>query len=187
MQNRTSTSIPIELQVAAFTALREEISRRSNAQLQLMTISLLSFSTLAGLILSSEQKHPYELLLLVPLISSATGLLWLDHDRRIREIGDYIYDKIFKKEEGTFEERADELENKWLTRSLGFLAPTMLLFDGPTIAALSWAHKEGLHTALPVFWWIGLILGIFYTLGLGVVLWLNARARAHSLKETALN
>ena len=171
-----------ELQVAAFTALREEISRRSNAQLQLISIALVGFTTLAGIVLGSDQEPVrYELLLLVPLLASVTGLLWLDHDRRIREIGDYILDEVFKGASGSFEERADELEATWITRVLGFLVPTIAIFVGPAVASLVWTYNEGVLRKAAGLWCGGAILTLLYSIYFFRVMRSNAKAHARHI------
>jgi hypothetical protein len=167
-----------ELQVAAFTSLREEISRRSNAQLQLITISLVGFTTLASIVLGSNQQPVrYELLLLIPLLSSATGLLWLDHDRRIREIGDYLLDEVFAGASGSFEERADQLESTWTTRLLGFLVPTLAVFVGPAATSLVWTYNEQALSKAPGLWYSGVVLTVLYVSYFFWVMNSNAKAR----------
>lgn len=178
MSEPNASTVSETLRIAAFTAFREEISRRSNAQLQLITISLVGFSALASVVLGTEHSTvPYELLLLIPMLSSATGLLWLDHDRRIREIGDYILDEVFAGARGSFEERADQLEGKWTTRVLGFLAPTIAVFAGPSVTALVWAANQEVLNKAPLLWWIDLVLMLLYAWYFFWVMRTNTKAR----------
>jgi hypothetical protein len=77
--------------LAEFAAMRAEIDRRSNEQHAVMGLSITATAALAAFVISRDH---YELLPLFPILAAVLGMRWLDHHRRIREIGDYIRDRI---------------------------------------------------------------------------------------------
>ena len=157
---------PLELRVAAFTALREEISRRSSAQLTLITLSLGAFTALATIATAIQPKRD-AVLLFVPFVSGAAGMLWLDHHRRIGLIGRYILGEIFGGWPGSFEEKARKTaENEHLTALLGFVLPTVIVFAGPSIAALLWTYRELPQPGQNPIWWAGIVITSTYASGL---------------------
>lgn len=161
-----SEEVPLELRVAAFTALREEISRRSNAQLTLVGLSLAAFTAIATVVVSSEPKQ-YELLLLVPFVSGFAGLTWLDHHTRIAQIGAYILRQVFEGRPGSFEEDSRErARDERLMRFLGFVAPTWGVFAGPAIAAIYWAYTRDNQVTKSSLWYPAACI----TVGYGAVL-----------------
>ena len=165
--------LPLELRVAAFAELRGEIARRSSAQLTLLTTSLAAFTTLAGLVVSVA-RPTYELLLLVPVVCACTGMMWLDHHRRIQQIGLYILRQIFEHYPGSFEEAAEEKRQSIVTVALEFVVPTVVTFGAPAVAAMLWAQSKGLDDKHRVAWIADMILTAVYISSFLAVLIISA-------------
>jgi hypothetical protein len=78
----------IAILLAEFQALRAEIAARSTTQATMMQLAITAFGALAGLAFTQYGDH--RLLLLIPVISTILGLIWLDHASNISNIGDFI-------------------------------------------------------------------------------------------------
>lgn len=79
--------------LAEYATLREEIGRRGRAQLYIVTVSLIAVGSLLGII-SSAPNALAPLLLTIPWVLSASGIIWLDHSHGIHLIGLYIREEI---------------------------------------------------------------------------------------------
>jgi len=82
----------IDILLAEFNALRAEIGARSAAQATMMQLAVTAFGALAGLTFTQYGDH--RLLLLIPIISTILGLIWLDHAANISNIGDFIKNQL---------------------------------------------------------------------------------------------
>lgn len=80
---------PLEAVVAEFGALRAEIGYRSTTQHLLMNLNIVTTGAVVGFAVQDGRNAI--LLLLVPLVSSALGLLYADHARSIALLGGYIH------------------------------------------------------------------------------------------------
>ena len=78
--------------LAEFQALRAEIASRSGAQAAMMQLTVTALGALAGL--SFTQYGDRRLLLLIPVISTILGLVWLDHAANISNLGDFIRNQL---------------------------------------------------------------------------------------------
>jgi hypothetical protein len=85
----------VEALIAQFTALRNEIEYRTQAQSNLVQLNITAIGAVGGFGLS--QYADERVLLLVPVISTMLGLFWLDHAAVIVGIGDFIRDRILPK------------------------------------------------------------------------------------------
>jgi len=109
---------------------------------------------LCGFVLSDKAAD--ELLILLPIVSGAIGLLWYDHARNIDSLGDYI--RVDLPRSNGYERRIAELEqSEW--RRMPMTAALMLMFVGAPIAGLVVPLGE-LHGALWGLWAVGLILAL---------------------------
>ena len=72
-----------ELHLAEFSALRAEIGARSGVQHQLMALNITALAAIGGFVIS-DKADPL-LLLMLPLVSCALGVIW--HDIRIFHAG----------------------------------------------------------------------------------------------------
>lgn len=82
-----------EVLLAEFKGLRDEIQYRTTAQNMLTNIQLVASAALAALIVREDAGRA--LALVLAPVSSATGLLWLDHARAINKIGSYIRETLW--------------------------------------------------------------------------------------------
>jgi hypothetical protein len=77
-----------EVRLAEYAALRAELAQRLSSQQALVALNLTAVATIVGFVLVKHSSK--SLLLLVPVVSSVLGLLWLDHNRTVRQIATYI-------------------------------------------------------------------------------------------------
>lgn len=152
-----------EFKRTEFTALRAEIDRRSDAQLKLISLALTAFGTLAGVAFTvGNASAKNNLLLILPILSACTGLMWLDHDRSIHRIGDYIRHEVWPEDLPTYEVRADHLQQKMFIMTVEFGAPVLLAFAVPAAAGLWLTHVPELDDASKVLQLTGLVCFGFY-------------------------
>jgi hypothetical protein len=78
-----------ELELEQFSALRAEILQRSGAQSSLVQLNLTAIAVVLGALLGDVTPRS-DILLLVPILSPALGLFWLDHARAIDRLGAFI-------------------------------------------------------------------------------------------------
>src|SRR6266487_2734697 len=78
----------LEVALAEFKALRDEIGSRATSSHTLININVVVSGVVAGLVVNNPGR--VALLLLLPILSPVLGLLWLDHAHNIRNLGDYI-------------------------------------------------------------------------------------------------
>jgi len=152
-----------------FTALKAEITNRTNLQNSLATFTLVAAGTLGSFALSSGQNHRLVLLLLVPL-NAATGFLWLDHAHSIYKAGNYIRLKLWaelrqaaQSSMPTYEEFVLQDRPIWLERSV-FILPFFILFIGPMIGALVSTLGNAYVVLLGVFWALDVIIVCFFAM-----------------------
>lgn len=157
--------------LAEFNALRSEIADRSSAAFTLLNINITATAVVAGFVLSD--KADIKLLLILPLLSPALGMLFVDHSLNIKNLGGYINTQLrpmvaevagdgrILGYEGFV---AGYEKNKFFRfMPLGF--PLLLLFAGFPCAALLFVF-EGLKDCWGwILWFSGLLmLLIFITL-----------------------
>jgi hypothetical protein len=149
-----------DARLAEYTALRAEIQRRSTTQQALVALNLAASATIAGAVVASRLDD--EFLLVLPLVSSVLGLLWLDHARNIELIGSYIANKLWLWEP-SWETYARQLERRMRSQVLEFALPMSLVFAGGSVAALVITALGGLHgSGTYVLWGLGFVLASLY-------------------------
>ena len=130
--------------LAEFSALRTEIDARSAAQHQLMALNVTALAATGGFVISNNASPL--LLLMLPLVSSALGILWHGQDRTIGNIGTYIKDvlkPIIVETSGgderlvSWEEQVDVHERSWHSRFLPLAVPLFIFFAGFSIVGLT--------------------------------------------------
>ncbi len=137
-----------------FEAYRQEILDRSGHQHTLLTLNLTAVSAAGGLVLS--EYGDARVLLLLPIISSAIGLLWYDHARNIESLGDYIRNDL-----GVYrgyEERIANLERDEYRRVPMTLA-LFILFVATPVAGLL-VPFQSVTGPLWSLWGLGLLLSV---------------------------
>jgi hypothetical protein len=158
--------------LAEFGKLRDEIAGRSTALWTLVGLNATVSSAVAGFVLA-QNADPL-LLLVLPLLTPALGLLIIDHAANIGQIGDYI-DKVLKPlvHEATgeprllcYEEWVDAWESRPLRRILAFGLPLILLFTVVPVYSLVFTVPLLTDGWLWVLWGIGVLMT-----GFQVALW----------------
>jgi hypothetical protein len=167
----------IQVCLAEFTKLRDEIAGRSGTVWTLMGLNATVSSAVAGFVLA-RQASPL-LFLLLPLLSPSLGLLLIDHATNIGNIGSYIdghLKPLLQQAAGEprllqYEAWVDRYEEQPLRRLLPFGIPLVLLFNVVPVGALvytlprlttSWSWSVwGLGlvvTGVQVAFWVGFLL-----------------------------
>lgn len=170
-----SDSVVLQVALAEFSALRAEISKRSEAQNSLLSLNITALGTVGGFVLS--QKADIKLLLLLPILSPVLGMLYLDHGTNIANIGRYIDERIkpifSDLTRGSsqiaprhlvleYESFARKHEQRMLLRFLTFGVPVFTVFCGLPIVAL-WFTALQIKDALTFsIWLIGFLFVMLY-------------------------
>jgi hypothetical protein len=163
-----------ELHLAEFSALRAEIGARSGVQHQLMALNITALAAIGGFVIS-DKADPL-LLLMLPLVSCALGVIWHDHARNIENIGSYIKDELGpalldtvpRDPDGAqaggdglrYEERIDEDELRVSSRVLPLAVPLLILFGAFPATAAVFALLEMLRRNVSTGIWVVWAAGV---------------------------
>jgi hypothetical protein len=90
---------------AEYATLRDEIQRRSTIQQALVVLYLGALASLAAAATKTgapvangavavDPPRTFYLIALIPMLAFSLSLLWIDHHRCIRRLGDYIREEI---------------------------------------------------------------------------------------------
>lgn len=161
---------PIEVVIAEFSALRDEIGYRSTTQHLLMNLNIVATGAVVGFAIPNPDN--LLLLLLTPVVSSALGLLWADHARSVFMLAGYIDTYLTYERDGRemklfpWEERSREREgNRPLF--VKFRIAVVLVFVVPSLLALLYLVVEvraAVHSGIvATAWYTGLLLTIYMT------------------------
>src|SRR5262245_60944942 len=168
MSENNNKGAVLNVVLAEFNALRGEIKDRASAAYTLLNLNITATTAVAGFVLSS--KADAILLLILPLLSPALGMLFVDHSYNITNLGSYLNSRLRPLATAAagdsrllgYEEFVDQYEQNKLLRFLPLGFPFMLLFAGFPCAALlfSWAElKESWAWAL---WVAGVLMVICF-------------------------
>jgi hypothetical protein len=132
----------VQVLLAEFNKLRDEISGRTTAAWTLLGINATASSAIAGFVLA--QKADPLLLLILPLLTPSLGLLFIDHAVNIGNIGKYIntvLKPLLREAAGdsrllSYEEWVDKYEEQPFWRLLPFGIPLVLLFNVVPVASV---------------------------------------------------
>jgi hypothetical protein len=160
----------VRLASAAFADRRGEINERSRAQHTIIQIAVTAVGTVLGFVLGA--KADPRVLLVIPLISTPLGMLYLDHGLNIANIGEFIRTRIVPVLEVVpgasdvlgYEAFMRSFERRRVLRVLLFGAPLLLLFAGFPAGALFYLCWAGLVNTWPVkvLWAVGALLVLWY-------------------------
>jgi hypothetical protein len=148
-----------EVRLAEFKVLHQQIAQRSSFQHGLLVLNLTAVASVIGLVLGRNADRT--LLLVLPVLSSALGLLWFGNHVAIIRMGTYIGTELWiwtpSWELWLTRAEAAPKQDRWWNRTWW---PTMqLLFCGPPIAALALGLPLDDHSLLTwALWSTGLIL-----------------------------
>jgi len=172
MQGNADSGSLLTATLAEFTALRGEIKDRADTAYTLLNINITATTAVAGFVLTG--KADPALLLILPLLSPALGMLFVDHSYNIANLGQYINLKLrplVAQAVGNaqvlgYEEFVRQYEQKRILRFLPLGVPLTLLFAAPPFAALlfTWRLTDRWLRAL---WVAGLLLFLAF-----IALWL---------------
>jgi hypothetical protein len=169
--------------LAEFTALRQEIGSRSTAQHTLLTIQLSACGTVFGLVLGQVSEP--QMLLVIPVLSFAFGMLWIDHATNISRLGELIRTTLndrLRPETHLPDPIASEASARTFERNVvwrccalaipilfafGFFSLASLLILRPGSALRQASARLGPWTSvLNVLWWIDLLLLVVFLVAL---------------------
>jgi hypothetical protein len=149
-----------DVRLAEFAALRQEIAQRSSFQHGLMALNLTATGAIMGVVYGRSADRT--LLLLLPILSPALGLLWFGTHIAILRIGAYIGRVlwIWTPSWELWLGNTEASEDRWWHRTW---APTVLLvFCGAPLAALSTVRPFGSGSLTQwLLWSSGLALTSF--------------------------
>jgi hypothetical protein len=155
----------VTILLSQFTALRNEIGSRSQAQATMVNLSITAVGILGGLGLS--QYGDERLLLLIPIVSTLLGLIWLDHAANIFKLGDFIREQLMPRliqEAGTedlpdYEKFIRKYEGSTHIIIRAFMLPPLLAFIAPSIMGIIVAFKSDVRNWL---FWLMVIIAIIF-------------------------
>jgi hypothetical protein len=175
--------------MAEFARMRDEIDRRSDAQDRLVALAGTAAAAIGSVALATQESvietaippsgsALEQVTLLLPVLTMALGLLWLDHDRAIRSIASDIQQRLtplIRSQTGNHtllgnEERVDRLRRRHIERTLLVATPYAAIFLSIPIVGFvaSFEHTSGL---LRLFWIVQLIGFAAYYLPLWFSWW----------------
>lgn len=158
----------LNIVLAEFNALRGEIRDRASAAYMLLNLNITATAAVAGFVLS-DKADPL-LLLVLPLLSPALGMLFVDHSYNITNLGNYINIQLRPLAISVagdsrllgYEEFVDQYERNKLLRFLPLGFPLMLLFAGFPCAALVFSASDVEHVWTWALWTAGVLMVVAY-------------------------
>ncbi|MEU7826242.1 hypothetical protein [Catellatospora sp. NPDC049133] len=148
--------------LAEYSALRAELLHKLGAQSTIINLNLTAIAGIAGIVIA--QKADIRLLLLLPMISGALGLLAYDAARDVTTIARYIRDQLaplvaqYVGDRRLFQYEAHLLQDRGVLRRLLPSVVTGLVFPGISLGCLyvAWPY---LQTPLDwTAWGLGTVL-----------------------------
>ena len=129
-----------------------------------MNLNVTATAAILGFVLSD--KADPRLLLALPIVSPALGMLFIDHAYNINNLGSYINKKvrpIVREASGCsrllgYEEAMDAYEQKKLLRFIPFGMPLTVLFSGVPLASLCFVVTSLDAGWAWAVWALGLVL-----------------------------
>jgi len=132
----------VQVSLAALSAAKTEIADRSKAQHAILQINVAAIGTVVGFVLATTADR--QVLLLLPLLSSALGMLYLDHGVNISNLGRFS-DAVVRKKLNEVAPVADvmgyevwvrDFEARLVLRFLLLGVPVFVLFAGVPAGSL---------------------------------------------------
>lgn len=156
----------IQVSLAEFGKLRDEIAGRSGSAWTLLGLNATVSSAVAGFVLG-RQANPM-LLLLLPVLTPALGLLVIDHATNIGNIGQYIntvlkpllQDAAGERRLLCYEEWVDQYEEQPIRRLLPFGIPLVLLFNVVPVGSLIYTATHIPNAWMWVLWSLGAVMTV---------------------------
>jgi cation transporter-like permease len=92
-QDASILDAKVQVLLAEYSSLRQEIQRRTRYQLYSVTASIIAVGGLLSIISAEPDKFAV-FLIIIPWVLSVFGIIWLDHSHGIHLIGLYIREEI---------------------------------------------------------------------------------------------
>jgi hypothetical protein len=154
-----------------FKALRSEIASIRQIETAVYTAALTILSAVGGFALGKGGR--LDILLVLPLVLSGLGLIIVECQLGVANIGEYIRENLVKRlpvqGDWTWEKFIHKRRNK-VYLGLGACAPAMILF-APSVAALGIAYHPTDH--LWPLWWADFVATALFVLTPPVMVWLR--------------
>jgi hypothetical protein len=140
--DRPDKALSVQIALAEFTKLRDEITTRTTIQWTIVGLNVTGSGVVAGFALADPSRR--QLLLMLPLFTPSLGMLFIDHGFNILRIGRFIESKIAPvlrnaaADQGLLnhETEAYARGSRIALRLLPFGIPLVLLFNVVPLAAL---------------------------------------------------
>jgi hypothetical protein len=153
-----------DVALAEFTALRSEVQSIRQIQTAVYTAALTILAAVGGFALAKKEGR-LEMLLVLPLVLSGLGLILVEAETGISNIGEYIREKLSSRLPANQERMSWEMfifrrrsETGARYALLGGAAPALILVV-PSIASL-WITDDQLGSHLWPLWWSGAVAAV---------------------------
>jgi hypothetical protein len=169
-----------------YNSLRDEIKTRSTAQAGLITLNVTAIGVLGGFYFG-KAGNPPEILLLIPMVSSVLGMLWIDHAINISNQGSFIQRVIMPElmqsidlpSIPNYELSIRRMEKRAGLRLLVLGVPILLIFAGIPLAAILYAFYVSTSATAARF--LGPAVVSCILLAIFLWLWIQAIVRGGQL------
>ena len=158
MASGSSTARALEVATKQLEKLNNEIAQRSDAQQRILFLDITAVGAIGAFTINNYKARA--LALLIPLVSSMLGFLWLDHALTIHRIGRFVEGPVWTSlakltgHETPNWEGKSTVEGRQLMPRLAFVLPLSALLIGPSIATLIYLNPWVLpHDWLPALGW----------------------------------
>jgi hypothetical protein len=140
--DRPDKELSVQIALAEFTKLRDEITTRTTIQWTIVGLNVTGSGVVAGFALADASRR--QLLLMLPLFTPSLGMLFIDHGFNILRIGRFIDSTIApvlrnaaaNQDLLNHETEAYARGSRIALRLLPFGVPLVLLFNVVPVAAL---------------------------------------------------
>jgi len=168
--------------LAIYNSVRDEIKTRSTAQAGLVALNVTAIGILGGFFFGKAQNPP-EILLLIPIVSSVLGMLWIDHAINIANQGSFIQNVVMPElmqsidlaSIPNYEVSIRRMEKRAGLRLFVLGVPILLIFAGIPLAAMLYAFYIATSTMTARF--LGPAIVSFVLLAVFLWLWIQAIGR----------
>jgi hypothetical protein len=172
--------------LAIFNSLRDEIKTRSTAQAALVGLNVTAIGVLGGFFFGKAENPP-EILLLIPMVSSVLGMLWIDHAINIANQGSFIQKVVMPElmqsidlpSIPNYEVSIRCMEKRAGLRLFVLGTPILLIFAGIPLAAMLYAFYVAPSTTTARF--LGPAIVSCILLAVFLWLWIQAIGRGGQL------
>jgi drug/metabolite transporter (DMT)-like permease len=138
--------------LSQFTALRAEIQNRSIIQASIVSLNITAIGLIAGFVFA--QHADPRVMFVIPILSPILGMVWVDHDVSIGNIGRFIQNAIMPelaRAAGAtglpdYEVYVREREGRGRFRVFVFGIPILFMFALLPLMALILPFLPGMHT-----------------------------------------